>query len=134
MTVAKRMLALMLGAFFVFGLFGFGNSMLQSHHVMGNGAEHHVCPLLGTTPDCVSILDHLSHWQNSFAATFSELVLLILLLGLSCACLWLSHRRLWELFEFIHDVSPVFLYVHSLLPRHSLQQAYSDGILNSKLH
>lgn len=108
--------------------------MVQSHHTMGDGTSHHVCPLMGTTPGCVNIMEHLSHWQSSFVAVLSDIVPLLVLLFIACVGLSFLQRFKWSLFGSL--VQPLFIPVRerTLLPRSLLQQAFSDGLIHSKAY
>ncbi len=135
MTLIQRLLAVLLAAFFAFGILGYTGSMVESHHTMGDGTAHHVCPLMGTTPACVSIFEHLSHWQNSFTAVLAEIIpLALLLFSIACACLWFVHQQVYRLLSALSLSPPKLLYAHALLPRHRLQEAFASGILNSKAY
>ncbi len=131
MTRIQRLLAILLVAFFALGIFSFTDSMVESHHTMGDGTEHHVCPLMGTTPACVSIVEHLAHWQSSFVAVLEDVLPLIVLLSIAYACLWLLYRPLEELGRFV-PTSPLNV-LRLLLPRHALQEAFSSGLIHPKL-
>lgn len=134
MTLIQRFLAVLLASFFALGILAYTGSMVESHHTMGDGTAHHVCPLMGTTPACVSIFEHLSHWQSSFIAVLSEVVPLVLLLSIACACLWLVHWQSYRLLRTVSVFPLKLLYSHALLPRHLLQEAFASGILNSKAY
>lgn len=131
MNLTVKAFSLVLAGFFVFGLFAYNSTIVESHHVMGNGASHHVCPLMGTTPGCVSALEHLAHWQSSFTASFVLTVFLVLCAAL-CLCLWslLSHLLTFSTKRVAYVRPPPLFF---LLPRHALAEAFSNGIIHPKL-
>lgn len=135
MTLIQRSLALLLAGFFVFGILSYASSMAESSHTMANGATHSVCPLMGgTSSACVSVFEHIAHWQSSFAAVLIELLPLALLLASISLGVRFLYRDTWRVATFLFTTPPQFLYSHILLPRHYLQDAFSNGILHSKAH
>lgn len=134
MPFAKRSLATLLAVFFALGIFAYSGSMVESSHTMGDGTVHHVCPLMGNTLACVSIFEHISHWQSSFVAVLTEMLPLVVLLSIACTCLWLLHHHIWELKRVFSApwVPPDLL--RSLLPRHVLQEAFSNGLIHPKTY
>ncbi len=133
MTLIQRSLAVLLTGFFVFGVLSYMGSMAESPHTMMNGETHSVCPLMGgTSPACVSVLEHIAHWQSSFAAVFVELLPLALLLAVIYIGVRFLYPDRWRIAKFLLTPHPHFSYSYALLPRHHLQDAFSNGILHSK--
>lgn len=134
MAFVQRSVAILLAVFFALGIFAYSSSMVESHHTMGDGTAHHVCPLMGNTPACVSIFEHISHWQSSFVAVLTDMLPLVVLLSIVCVCLWLLHYHIWELKRVFSTpwVPPDLL--RSLLPRHALQEAFSNGLIHPKTY
>ena len=123
--VASLVLVLSLGAF------AYG-STFESHHAMGNGAIHHVCPLFGGASPCVPLIEHLAHFQLSFAAVIGEFFsFVVLLISGAIFFSWLQVERLRYL-RYCLYVPPTPL-ENSLLPRHTLSAAFSRGIIHPKL-
>lgn len=71
--MTKLYASLILTAFIVAAVFGLYLVILAP-------AEHHSgCPFSAAAEACVSQLEHLTHWQSSFAAIAAELVVLFAL-------------------------------------------------------
>lgn len=124
----NRVLALLLVAVFSCGVFTYATNMIEAHHTMSDGVSHHVCPTLGTTPACISVLEHLAHWQNTLIGIFDESLLLVTFLSVVALCV--------SFFQCFRLVSPLLRWHltpgHSLLMRHTLQEAFANGVLHSK--
>lgn len=130
MSVAKFALLASLVSFLVAGTFGMANagmSMSTDGHMSG-------CPLMGVPALChMSPLEHAFTLQNMLTAIpFSGIftLLISILLAFSIAFLaplvWLNLAVLFE---------PIVRPPSSrdrLISRHALQEAFSNGILNSK--
>lgn len=135
MTFARRTLAFALAGFFVFGILAYTGSMTGSMHAMPDGATHSVCPLMGgTSPACVNVLQHIAHWQSSFAAVLIELAPLVLLLAALCIGVRFLFIDRWRVEKFLFTNPLQLSYSQAILPRHYLQDAFSNGILNSKAY
>lgn len=83
---------------------------------------------------CSPSFDHASYWGHFLSALPSDLLGVIAAFLTACASLWLVRRIGWDVMPerypgFLSDPPPL-----SLLPRHSLQEAFSNGILNPKLY
>lgn len=129
----QRMCATLLISFFVLGLCMYNASVIESHHVMGDGTAHHVCPLKGTTPGCVGIVEHLSHWQSSFAITFTALVFL-LFVSVVYVLLWEIQNRIPIMTRALTERTRHTYLQRRTLSRHYLQEAFSNGLLNPRVH
>lgn len=132
-NIASRTLAVILVGFLACGLFAYTGSFVEAHHTMGDGTSHHVCSLSGTTADCVSILEHLSHWQASFTATFVPATFLVLCVAL-CLCLVRIVKHAWAIALTVSRFARSLPYRYIYLPRHALAEAFSNGLIHPKLH
>ena len=97
------------------------------------------CPFMGVTALCnMNLLEHLTAWQSMFNAIPASIASVFLLLSL-LALVFLAYGRVRELFyESIDSLAVlVQLYARRSLAfayANSLQQAFSDGILNPKVY
>lgn len=128
--MARTMLVSLLVLALSFGAFAYATT-LESHHFMGSGAVHHVCPLLGGSTGCVSALEHLAHFQLSFTAVIGEFFFVVLLISSALVLSWLYLKRIQHVLcrlRVFHAPLAGFL-----LPRHTLTDAFSRGIIHPKL-
>lgn len=128
-----RILSLVLAGFFLFGIFAYSGPLVETHHAMGNGATHHVCPFIGTTPDCVSVLEHLSHWQDSFTAAFVSTIFLVLCAAL-CLCVVRLARHMRVIVRTVSTSAYSSLSRYFYLPRHALAEVFANGLIHPKLY
>jgi hypothetical protein len=129
MNWVTKGLAILLTIFFSVGLLlcvGVINGMQHSMPM----SEH--CQMTGNAQGCNSSADHFSYWNHILSVIPTDFVALLLAVTAACACVWLVSRSIWNQFVtlvlFIRATSPPKLYV----PRHSLQEAFSNGILHPK--
>ena len=124
----RYFLLLGLGAFLFLNLFGlssFGMSMSSDGHMSE-------CPFMGVTAVCqMSPSEHISAWQHMFTATTTENTLALLLL--ICAAVIFAYCLNRQLYPEIRasllsqPPDPSFF-------KSPLQEAFSNGILNSKAY
>lgn len=128
---ANKVLAVLLGLFFAVGLFVCTNlTALSSAHDLE--AVSSVCPPSSHDGSCSNVQEHLSFWQTLLSATptyFNFLLgalLLALLIPRARALLSRTQATLHLIEKISHkNRTPIFF-------RHSLQEAFSSGILHSK--
>lgn len=129
-VILTRVTTLLLATALLLGIFSYSSAMVQLSHRVGDGSVHHVCPVVGTTLGCVSLLEHLTHWHLAFAATLVEALTLVVLLLVFCSWRSCFGRR---------NTSPInrntlpSMRIRSLLPRHALAEALSNGRIQPKL-
>ncbi len=132
MYAARRPLAVVLALFFAVGIFMCVVSVFGTNHSMETmGAT--ACSHMVTVPGCDVALDHLASWQASFAAVLLELLSFLFLAALAQTLLRCVPRCLSRLDngEFRNGLQRKF---KSILPRHTLQQAFANGIVHSRAH
>lgn len=132
MEVVKKTIGILLTTFFLGGIFlcvGIASSM---HHDMSVGTP---CPMTTANDGCSAPTDHISYWANILLAIPSDFAALVLALVAACACVWIVCRGIWDspkLFSsFQYPIPPPLTF---FLPRHTLQEAFSNGILHPKLY
>ncbi len=99
------------------------------------GPDGHMagCPFMEMTAVCqMSPFEHIAAWQNMFTATANESALATLLLLLFAAIVFV--RSLYR--SFSPEIRALSFYrpPKFFLFRHSLQEAFSNGVLNSKAY
>lgn len=122
-----RITAILLTAVFALGVFMYAGRMVETHHTMHDGTSHHVCPGVGTTPACVSVFEHIEHWQHAFMGVLAELFLVLAFLCVAALC-----TAFFQWFRFSPPLRWQVTPGHSLLTRHYLQEAFARGVLHSK--
>lgn len=132
MYAARRPLAVVLALFFAIGIFMCVVSVSDANHsmeAMGTTA----CSDTVTVPGCEVAPNHLVSWQSSFAAILLELLSFLFLAALAQTLLrcipW--HLSRLDDGEFRNGLQRKY---KSILPRHTLQQAFANGIVHSKVH
>ncbi len=117
--MTKLYTSIILAAFIVAAVFGLYTVILSS-------MEHDTgCPFSVGASACMAPLEHLAHWQSSFAAIAAELVALfaIILIGVCRLGLLDPGIRQYRLFK-----------QHERIPKRPtlLQELFSSGILHRK--
>lgn len=124
----KVLAALAMSMFLVAGIFGISHAMNMDSNGQMSG-----CPFMGVATVCnMSPLEHVAAWQSMFTSTSSENTLSLLL-----SVLLVAVSILFVLSEGIFPKirPPLLCRPHRFsLFRHSLQEAFSNGILNSKAY
>ena len=83
---------------------------------------------------CSETTDHLSYWSTILSVIPSDFAALILALVAACACVWLVCRGIWNPAQLAVVLQLANSPPATYLPRHSLQEAFSNGILHPKLY
>jgi len=127
----QRFLATVLTLFFIGGIFLCVGSVSVMNHSMSAGMP---CPIASDHDGCSTPSDHLSYWSNILSVIPADFAALVLALAAACACTWLASRGIWnpvkQLSLLQQATSPPLI----LVPRHALQEAFSNGILHPKLY
>jgi len=134
MTLVQRSLAILLGGFLTFAVFAYVSPSMDMVTMRGQMADHVLCPFMGTTPACMGVLQHLAHWQTTFAAVLVDLIPFLTLLLTASALLWYVRKRPWEPFSIPRHSLQYQLNPSGILSRHTLQEAFSNGIIHSKAY
>jgi hypothetical protein len=84
--------------------------------------------------NCKAPVDHLSFWNHIFSVLPSGFTTLVLLfIAITSINFWFVCHGIGELNKYLL-LEPLYTPRPSLLPRNYLQEAFSNGILNPKLH
>lgn len=134
MASVQRFLAILLGGFLILAAFAYANPNVDTGMMRGEITDHVLCPLMGTTPTCMGVLQHLAHWQATFTATLIGIAPILLTLIFSGAFFWLTRKYIWELFDISIRTSFIRAGSPALLLRHVLQEAFASGIIHSKAY
>lgn len=110
----------------VFGLANFGMTMSADGHMSG-------CPFMGMAAVCqMNPFEHISALQNMFLTTAAENTLALLLLTIIATVGWIGNIFGFRLYPEVRAPLlrrlPIFSFTKS-----SLEEAYSNGILNPKI-
>lgn len=131
MNWAAKGISILLATFFLGGIFLCVGIPTLMNHSMSMEAP---CPMTTGNHGCTTPSDHISYWSNILSVIPSDFAALVLALVAACACVWLVCRGILNPFKILrvleHATSPPFQYI----PRHSLQEAFSNGILHPKLY
>ncbi len=131
MRVTPKSLALILILFFIGGIFLCIGISSSSQHSMAMGSS---CPSSNSAEGCQTPLDHLSYWSSIFSAIPLDFSSLITALVFACACLWLVCRGIWNPHTLFASWEQVLSPPPLFIPRNSLQEAFSNGIIHPKLY
>lgn len=129
MQFAGKATASLLTFFFLGGIFLCVGMVSSMQHDMSMGTS---CSTTSVEGGCSAPIDHLSYWSNILSVIPSDFAALILALA-ACACVWIVCRGIWNPLK--HLCSPHYSLPPPrtfFLPRHALQEAFSNGILHSK--
>jgi flagellar biosynthesis protein FlhB len=125
----KALTALATSIFLMAGIFGLSHAGMT----MEPDGSMSGCPFMGATAVCnMSPLEHVAAWQSMFTATTSEntlAALLFLILAAISVVLVLGEHIFPEVRGPLFYRPPRFSFF-----RHSLQEAFSNGILNSRAY
>lgn len=132
MYAVKKPLAAALALFFAVGIFMCVVSVFGINHSMETmGAT--TCSYMLTVPGCEVAIDHLISWQASFAAILLELLSFLFLVAVVQTLLRYLPRYLSTWGEGPPGGNSQQKY-RRILPRHTLQQAFANGIIHSRAH
>ncbi|MFZ1988028.1 MAG: hypothetical protein WAV21_03305 [Minisyncoccia bacterium] len=125
MVLVSRIFAISLIVFFCLGTPAFAASIADMDMMHGASGTETLCPLMGMVPACASMVDHMSHWQSTFAPTLAEFLSLLTLVFVSAHLL----SRL-----FIRAALRVSSRPRQVSDKPTLfQRLCSQGILNPKI-
>lgn len=132
MYSVQKLLAAVLISFFLGGMF-LCIGMSATAHVGMQASDMH-CMGGSSDTDCSPSFDHTSYWNHILSVIPSDLLSVIAGLLIVCAYLVFARRIDWtalaRMLYGLSSGSPSRL----LLPRSSLQDAFSNGILHPKLY
>jgi hypothetical protein len=132
MYLARKSIAVILASFLLGGIF-LCIGMTSTAHAGTESSDMH-CSGNATDNNCTSAFDHASYWSHILSVIPSNFIATVVALLIACVCLWRVRRTDWDLLSkkvlYLSSSTPS----RSLLPRHSLQDAFSNGILHSKLY
>ena len=133
-TYIKGLILVLLTIFFFVGFLGFGHTEMP---MVMEGQMNTTCPFMpGMSSLChMDPLEHLTAWQNIFAAIPSQLGLFVALLLLIISVIVVRRIQIPDIpTPFLHSISSQVLYSKTYIPIVSpLQEAFSNGILHSKI-
>lgn len=133
-TYIKGLVLVFLMTFFFVGFLGFGHAEMSTTM---DGQMNTACPFMpGMTSLChMDPLEHLSAWQNIFAAIPGQLSLFGTLLLLIASFLIVRSIKIPDIpVHLFNYVPPQLLYVRNCVSIVSpLQEAFSNGILHPKV-
>lgn len=128
----KLVLFMGLATFLLFGTLGLGH--------IGMGMESTVssnCPFMpGMTAVCkMNPLEHIAAWQSMFTAIPVEKVFILSLLLLFALLLARSliKKITWDVEILRNFAPPLWQTRNPFIPRYALQEAFSNGIIHSKV-
>lgn len=126
MASTKHLAAILLIVFFCVGVFAWSASTVSMNMHTGEANHtHSLCPIMGMSPLCVNVLDHISYWQLAFTAPLVEiLMLLVLAFTLAQYGRWLFPR---------YTASPPFKIGLVSNEPTLFQYLLAHGILNPKI-
>lgn len=127
MNWVAKAVSLLLASFFIGGIFICVGMVSSMDHSMP-------CPMSATATDCKAPTDHISYWSNILSVIPSDFAALALALVAACACVWLVSRGLWNPLKLLQTVAKATSPPPIYIPRHALQEAFSNGILHPKLY
>lgn len=129
MNIVKYLLISGIGAVLFLNLFGlaFAMPMDSDGHMVG-------CPLVVTATMCqMSPFEHISAWQNMFTTTAPNGIAALLLLLAFVAVAWFETNFGIRLYQEIRGLLRYCDRTYYLPTRHFLQEAFSNGIIHSKV-
>ncbi|MHB1163225.1 MAG: hypothetical protein ACYCZZ_01725 [Minisyncoccota bacterium] len=132
MSVAKQVVLASIAVFLFVGAFGVAETAMT----MGSDGHMAGCPLMGIPALChMSPLEHASALQNMFAAIpFAGVLLFLVSLLLTLVGIPLF-RSTWQIVRaFFWPIHAPPLRTSTYISQHSLQDAFSNGILHSKAY
>ncbi|MHB8710001.1 MAG: hypothetical protein ACYC6X_00375 [Minisyncoccota bacterium] len=130
MNTLKYFLLTSIAAFFLLGSFGL------THLTMNTGAEGQMsgCPLMGIPALChMSPLEHAFTFQNMLTAIpFSGIFAFLISILLALSIVLLAPVLLSIATDLFEPLIGPPTRTNRLIPRHSFQEAFSNGIIHSK--
>lgn len=135
-TTKKLFIFLMLFAFLVVGLLGVLPLPMNIHGGDHIGGMTPGCPLMNVTTLCaMNPFEHIAAWQEAMTTLSPKGIFALLTLILSFAILALVLQRLQFLTEKLFIFSRIRHRIAQIFSlRSPLEEAFSNGILNSKLY
>lgn len=132
MNAVRKIASVLLAVFFLGGI-SLCMGMSSTAHAGMLPSDMH-CSGSSMDADCASTFNHVSYWNHILSFIPSDLLAAFEVLLMACACLWLVRRIGWDVLaksiRFVSATSPPA----ALVPRHSLQEAFANGILHPKLY
>lgn len=123
----RKSLSILLATFFVAGVFLCMGAVSSTDHSMP-------CPINATTADCSTASEHISYWISILSVVPSDFVALLLIAAAVCVCAWVLFRSIWNSHALLFVAEQSHAPPPRFIARHTLAEAFSNGILHPKLY